>query len=148
MRLDEPKVDCYLHLLILLYLLDHDGSGTMECAEDLMKKIVVQVSNIKLNSLRNDQILKCICRVDPISKSSKLVSSPQNRRSLDHIAARCYYYYMRAHEKAGDLHKIRGLLHSRLRTAALRNDSEGQAVLINCLLRSYIDHALFDQGRL
>ena len=54
---------------------------------------------------------------------------------------------MRAHEKAGDLHKIRGLLHSRLRTAALRNDSEGQAVLINCLLRSYIDHALFDQGR-
>ena len=74
--------------------------------------------------------------------------TPQNRRSLDHIAARCYYYYMRAHEKAGDLHKIRGLLHSRLRTAALRNDSEGQAVLINCLLRSYIDHALFDQGRL
>lgn len=107
----RPEVDCYLHLLILLYLLDHDGRGTMECAEDLMKKIVVQ-----------------------------------NRRSLDHIAARCYYYYMRAHEKAGDLHKIRGLLHSRLRTAALRNDSEGQAVLINCLLRSYIDHALFDQA--
>merc|ERR1712156_709477 len=38
----RPEVDCYLHLLILLYLLDHDGSGTIECAEDLMKKIVVQ----------------------------------------------------------------------------------------------------------
>ena len=116
-------------------MLDHDGNGTMECAEDLMKKIVVQVRILKNIFLA--LVVKC-CSYE---------SSLQNRRSLDHIAARCYYYYMRAHEKAGDLHKIRGLLHSRLRTAALRNDSEGQAVLINCLLRSYIDHALFDQGR-
>jgi 26S proteasome regulatory subunit N3 len=109
-----PEVDCYLHLLILLHLLDNDGDGSgkniVQCAEELMKKIVVQ-----------------------------------NRRSLDHIAARCYYYYTRSFEKVGDIGKIRGLLHSRLRTATLRNDFEGQAVLINCLLRSYIDHNLFDQ---
>ena len=43
-NLNLPQVDCYLHLLILLYLLDHDGSSTIECAEDLMKKLVVQES--------------------------------------------------------------------------------------------------------
>ncbi len=109
-----PEVDCYLHLLILLHLLDAqeaDSARLLKCAEELMKKIVVQ-----------------------------------NRRSLDHIAARCYFYYSRAYEKAGDTGKIRGLLHSRLRTATLRNDFEGQAVLINCLLRGYIDHDLIDQA--
>ncbi len=71
--------------------------------------------------------------------------SGQNRRSLDLLAARCYFYYMRAHENAGDLSKIRGFLHARLRTATLRNDFEGQAVLINCLLRSYVNNNLYDQ---
>ena len=71
----------------------------------------------------------------------------QNRRSLDHIAARCYFYYTRCFEIRGNIASIRGLLHSRLRTATLRNDFEGQAVLINCLLRSYIEQNLFDQVR-
>lgn len=37
-------------------------------------------------------------------------------------------------------------LHSRLRTATLRNDFEGQAVLINCLLRNYLHYNLYDQA--
>lgn len=37
-------------------------------------------------------------------------------------------------------------LHSRLRTSVLRNDYEGTAVLINCLLRSYLHYNLFDQA--
>ncbi|XP_076299504.1 regulatory particle non-ATPase 3 [Lasioglossum baleicum] len=70
----------------------------------------------------------------------------QNRRTIDLIAAKCYFYYSRAYELVGRLDKIRGLLHLRLRTATLRNDFEGQAVLINCLLRNYLHYNLYDQA--
>lgn len=68
-----------------------------------------------------------------------------NRRSLDLIAARCYFYYSRAYELDQKLDQIRQTLHAKLRTATLRNDYEGQAVLINCLLRNYIHYNLYDQ---
>ena len=38
------------------------------------------------------------------------------------------------------------MLHARLRTATLRNDYEGQAVLINCLLRAYLHSSLYEQA--
>ena len=38
------------------------------------------------------------------------------------------------------------VLHARLRTATLRNDYEGQAVLINCLLRAYLHSNLYEQA--
>lgn len=69
-----------------------------------------------------------------------------NRRSLDVIAAKCFFYYGRINELTGQLDKIRFTLHSRLRTAILRNDYEGTAVLINVLLRSYLQYNLYDQA--
>ena len=42
--------------------------------------------------------------------------------------------------------KKKSFLHSRLRTAILRNDYEGTAVLINSLLRSYLQYNLYDQA--
>lgn len=70
----------------------------------------------------------------------------QNRRTLDLISAKCFFYYMRAHEMVGQLADSRTMLHSRLRTATLRNDFEGQAVLINCLLRNYLHYNLYNQA--
>ena len=37
-------------------------------------------------------------------------------------------------------------LHARLRTATLRSDFEGQAVLLNLLLRNYLSSNLFEQA--
>jgi len=70
----------------------------------------------------------------------------QNRRTLDQISAKCYFYYTRAHEIIDKLDTIRPGLHARLRTATLRNDFEGQAVLINCLLRNYLHYNLYNQA--
>jgi len=53
---------------------------------------------------------------------------------------------MRVHELTGNLSKVKGFLHSRLRTATLKADYEGQAVLINCLLRMYLHYELYDQA--
>lgn len=41
---------------------------------------------------------------------------------------------------------VYSFLHSRLRTATLRSDFEGQAVLMNCLLRNYLEYNLFEQA--
>lgn len=70
----------------------------------------------------------------------------QNRRTLDLIAAKCYFYHSRVAELTNCLDSIRAFLHARLRTATLRNDFEGQAVLINCLLRNYLHYSLYDQS--
>lgn len=70
----------------------------------------------------------------------------QNRRTLDLIAAKSYFYYSRVAELTNSLESIRSFLHTRLRTATLRNDFEGQAVLINCLLRNYLHYSLYDQA--
>ena len=72
--------------------------------------------------------------------------SGQNRRTLDLIGARSYFYYSRVAELNQGLEGIRSFLHARLRTATLRNDFEGQAVLINCLLRNYLHYSLYDQA--
>jgi len=70
----------------------------------------------------------------------------QNRRSMDLISSKCYFYYVRSHEMVDRLAETRTLLHSRLRTASLRNDAECQAVLINCLLRNYLHYNLYNQA--
>lgn len=107
-----PEIDAYLHLLVLVRLIDTKKySEAVNCSEALVKKIIVQ-----------------------------------NRRTIDFIAAKCYFYHSRAYELVNQLEKIRGFLHLRLRTATLRNDFEGQAVLINCLLRNYLHYNLYDQA--
>ncbi|ESO86782.1 hypothetical protein LOTGIDRAFT_207043 [Lottia gigantea] len=69
-----------------------------------------------------------------------------NRRSLDMLAAKCYYYHSRVYELTNNLEVIRGFLHARLRTATLRSDFEGQATLINLLLRNYLHYNLYEQA--
>lgn len=107
-----PEVDAYVHLLILVRLLDTNKlDEATRCSQALMTKI-----------------------------------TSQNRRTIDLIAAKCYFYHSRVAELTDKLDSIRSFLHARLRTATLRNDFEGQAVLINCLLRNYLHYSLYDQS--
>lgn len=92
-----------------------------------------------LDSGRYEEAVKCSDQLMQIVKS-------QNRRTLDALAAKCYYFHTRCYELTGRLSQIKSFLHSRLRTATLRNDFEGQAVLLNCLLRLYLNYNLYDQA--
>ena len=69
-----------------------------------------------------------------------------NRPTMHLLGARCFFYYSRAYEMAGRQHEIRTLLHGRLRTSTLRHDTEGQAMLLNLLLRNYIHYNLYEQA--
>ncbi|XP_026463386.1 probable 26S proteasome non-ATPase regulatory subunit 3 [Ctenocephalides felis] len=80
------------------------------------------------------------------AKAASDVIAEQNRRSLDGIAARIYFYLSRVAELRGEFSTLRAPLHSRLRTCTLRNDYEGQAVILNCLLRNYLHYNLYEQA--
>lgn len=92
-----------------------------------------------IDSGRYTIAVKCSEQLMQIVKS-------QNRRTLDALAAKCYYFHTRCYELVGQLNQIKSFLHSRLRTATLRNDFEGQAVLLNCLLRLYLHYNHYDQA--
>lgn len=49
---------------------------------------------------------------------------------------------LRSHVFLNDL----SFLHTRLRTATLRHDADGQATLLNLLLRNYLQYNLYDQA--
>ncbi|KAL3201238.1 hypothetical protein MRX96_012725 [Rhipicephalus microplus] len=107
-----PELDVYIHLLVLVYLLDAQRyEKAVQCSDQLMQKI-----------------------------------QAQNRRTLDLLASKCYFYHSRCYELVDRMSDIRSFLHSRLRTATLRSDYEGQAVLVNCLLRNYLHYNLYEQA--
>ncbi|CAF2644415.1 unnamed protein product [Rotaria sp. Silwood2] len=101
---------------------------------DLYIHLIVLLFLIDRNSLKS--ALDCAKRL--VDKTSVL-----NRRTLDLLSAKCYFYYARIFELNNMLDTIRPFLHSRLRTATLRNDFEGTAVLINLLLRNYLHYNLY-----
>ena len=107
-----PEVECFVHVLVVVLLLDRNNlQQAQSCIDQLMEKL------FKLNS-----------------------------RTLDHISAKCYFYYARVAELRGNLADIRSTLHARLRTATLRHDEAGQAILLNLLLRNYLHYNLYDQA--
>jgi len=69
-----------------------------------------------------------------------------NRRTLDPLSAKVYFYYSRSHELTGQFAEIRLQLLQCQRTATLRHNFDGQIVLLNCLLRNYLHYKLYDQA--
>ncbi|KAF9994303.1 26S proteasome non-ATPase regulatory subunit [Entomortierella chlamydospora] len=111
-KYDTPEVDVYLHLLVMIYLLD---KGQLEKG--------IELSNITIK-----------------------VVQELNRRSLDQLAAKVYFYYARFYELTGRLAEIRPTLLNAQRTATLRRDDDTQSTLINLLLRNYFHYNLYDQA--
>jgi len=132
-RVLQPEVEIYLHLLVLLFLLD--GREKKDVDVDGMDDLKREKRKEELT----EQAVNC---------SEKLMSKicSQNRRTLDMLAAKCYFYHSRTMELAGKLDSIRGFLLGRLRTCTLRADHEGQATLINLLLRNYLQFNLYSQA--
>lgn len=72
--------------------------------------------------------------------------SGYNRRTMDELNARAYFYYARAVELSGRFASIRAKLLAAYRTATLHHDASTQAVLLNLMLRNYISFNLYDQA--
>ncbi|KAI0566765.1 Proteasome component PCI [Gracilaria domingensis] len=107
-----PEVSAYLHLLVILVLID--------------------------NRSLSDAVLMSVALVDSLAEF--------NRRTMDEINSRAYFYYARAVELTGPIAPIRSKLLAAYRTATLHHDAPSQAVLLNLLLRNYITYHLYDQA--
>lgn len=104
-----PEVDMFLYLLVQVWLLNLGGEDK--------------------NILEDFKTL---------SESAARRLRGYNRRSLDYIAAKIWFYYARAMELTGAQDSGRPILLAALRTATLRRDVECQASLITLLIRGYL----------
>ncbi|ORX45525.1 hypothetical protein DM01DRAFT_1340032 [Hesseltinella vesiculosa] len=107
-----PEVDIYLHLNVIIYLLD---KNELEKGKRLVDETVERLT-------------------------------PLNRRTLDLLAARVYFYHARYYELTDQLAEIRPMQLAAYRTATLRHDDETQGTLLNLLLRNYFLNNLYDQA--
>ncbi|KAF7723693.1 26S proteasome non-ATPase regulatory subunit [Apophysomyces ossiformis] len=107
-----PEVDMYIHLLVIIYLLD---SQQLDKGIELANAVVDKLSSL-------------------------------NRRTMDQLAARIYFYHARFYELNNRLQDIRTMQLAAHRTATLRRDDETQATLLNLILRNYFNHNLYDQA--
>jgi len=85
-------------------------------------------------------------RGQTFAKEAVLYLNTVNRRSMDSLAAKVYYYYALFYEANGQEAVIRSTLLSVHRTATLRRDEETLAVVIHLLLRNYLHHNLYEQA--
>jgi len=69
-----------------------------------------------------------------------------NRRTLDLLSAKVYFYYSLTHENNGYLASIRSDLIRAHRSDCLRRNECGQAALTVCILRNYIAYKLYNQA--
>eukprot|EP00960_Hanusia_phi_P012378 361479-Hanusia_phi.AAC.3 len=83
-----------------------------------------------------------------ISCASSLIQRAQsfNRRTMDQILSRGYFYWARCMELTGKSSQIRNELLAAYRTTALKHDQIGQATLLNLLLRNYLEFNLYEQA--
>lgn len=71
-----------------------------------------------------------------------------NRRTLDSLSAKVFFYYARVYELLGpkEYAEARPQLFALYRTASLRRNVEGQVSLLNLLLRNFLEFNLYDQA--
>lgn len=69
-----------------------------------------------------------------------------NRRTLDSLSAKVFFYYSRVYELGNAFDQVRAKLFSLHRTAVLRHNLEGQVSLLNLLLRNFLAYNLYDQA--
>lgn len=83
-----------------------------------------------------------------IASSNSMVNRLQdlNRRTLNALAAKAYFYYARCYELTKRSEEVRGNLFAFYRTASLKHNDEAQATLLNLLLRNYLEYNLYDQA--
>jgi 26S proteasome regulatory subunit N3 len=81
---------------------------------------------------------KKLSELDQFNNSVILLMKCFNKRSLDFLQAKIWFYIARTKELLGDLFSIRPELLACLRTATLRHDNETQASILTALLRNYL----------
>jgi 26S proteasome regulatory subunit N3 len=81
-----------------------------------------------------------------VAKSLLESVQAQNRRSMDILSAKVYYFFCLTQEHLGNLDSIRPTLLQYHRTATLQHNEPGQSALVVCILRSFLHYKLYEQA--
>ncbi len=90
-----PEVDLYIHLLVLLFAID----------QNKFKQVNRIIFFFRMN-MKRSMIFMNFKAEELIAKMMDKITS-QNRRSMDALAAKCYFYYVRVYELLGKLDQTR-----------------------------------------
>ncbi|CDZ97848.1 26S proteasome regulatory complex, subunit RPN3/PSMD3 [Phaffia rhodozyma] len=89
---------------------------------------------------------KALDKAEKVAHETVDLIQSLNRRSLDHLSAKVYFYLGRIYELQSKEAELRPLFLQAHRNATLRRDEDLQSTLINLLLRNYFAHNLLDQA--
>ena len=136
----------------LLSILSKDTSMELDLSGDSIASNLLPEIDVYIHFLVQVYLLDQKSIDSGAKLSSELVKKIHslNRRTLDSLAAKVYFYYSRFHELLDNksLLAIRPQLFTSLRTATLRKDTETQATIITLLLRNYLATSHFTQADL
>ena len=112
-------------------------STTISDEVDIYVRLLLQILILDARDLQTgaQYSLDCIKRLQSV-----------NKRSLDPLGAKLYFYFARFCEQLGQLSDTQAMLLAAERTATIRHDNECLATLITILLRSYIADNRYDQA--
>ena len=123
--------------------MDVEGSAAaVDPAAELVPELEIYLGTLVLSTLlrlgasRLDDAIAC-------ADALRTRCAAFNRRTMDLFASKTYYYYARAYDTAGRLSTVRPQLLALHRTACLRHDDMGQAMLLNILVGDYVAHKQF-----
>lgn len=121
------------------YLLEATGKGD-DAMDDDTKATVIPEVDAYIHLLVQVFLLDNQRLADLDKFNSKVIELLEgyNRRSLDFILAKIWFYICRTKELLDDLLSVRPALLSALRSATLRHDTETAASTITLLLRNYL----------
>ena len=114
-----PEVEVYIYLVIIVTMLRYAGKNN--------------------NSVAYSDIVESVNAIVDYIRS-------YNRRSLDQLNSKIYFYLSFCYEKISKLENIRPIILALYRTACIRHDEMSQAVLLNLILRNYLHYNLVEQA--
>lgn len=124
------------HRQILLEAVGDNNDNQEEASEiELLPEVELYIHLLVQVSLLDKKDLD---KLDSFNDHIINILQFYNRRSLDFIQAKIWFYISRTKELRHDLYSIRPQLLASLRTATLRHDTETTASVITLLLRNYL----------
>ncbi|CAK9786175.1 putative 26S proteasome regulatory subunit [Cutaneotrichosporon oleaginosum] len=87
-----------------------------------------------------------VAEAGAFAKATTEIIQTANRRTMDQIAAKVYFYLARTYELQGRLAELRPTLLAVRQSARLRKDENLEITVVNLLLRSYLQSNLYDQA--
>lgn len=101
-----PEVEAYLQLLLLVYLINNKRYTEVSVCEWYLQAF--HNSNwCAINIQPFNSFKHFFCQAQKVSDDLLQKISSQNRRALDLVAAKCYYYHCRVYEFLNQLDTVR-----------------------------------------